>query len=292
MSEAIIAKRFQSKDYTYYPPYNIPNDTIITSNSTYICPFTAYYQVQCLGGGGAGGRRTEGRCLLDQSKWGIEPGSEVDPPDGYIASPVAGSIVLSGGPDCHVGGGGGGSGYISSATILLNQGQQVPVTIGRGGQGDTDYIGNSGGTTSFGTYVAANGGEGGRSYAGHWNDELELSDFTLDYERWSGGPSNWLVGAYYRLRHGPDGGRGGNRGYDGSVFYDNGEPIGGNGSRSVAKGGIIYLDRNNSMVTWTSEGTQTAYGRGGNGDHPDDRYTPAEDGNAGMVIIKFHHLVE
>lgn len=53
-------------------------------------------------------------------------------------------------------GGGGGGGYMNRNTISISPGTSVSVTIGHGGT-----VNNSGGTTSFGTWIAANGGGAG-----------------------------------------------------------------------------------------------------------------------------------
>ena len=52
---------------------------------------------------------------------------------------------------------GGGSGYLNNRRILLNKGDSIYVTIGSGGAGNRNISG-SGGTTSFGSYLSANGG--------------------------------------------------------------------------------------------------------------------------------------
>lgn len=71
-----------------------------------------------------------------------------------------------------VGGAGGGAGEMKTETFIINQHERVHVEIGKGGIGISepsdlliDYIGHmtgkSGGTTSFGNYICANGGLGG-----------------------------------------------------------------------------------------------------------------------------------
>ena len=53
--------------------------------------------------------------------------------------------------------GGGGSGWMNNGEFSIAGGTQIPITIGNGGStGEA-----SGGTTSFGTYLSANGGGGG-----------------------------------------------------------------------------------------------------------------------------------
>lgn len=71
-----------------------------------------------------------------------------------------------------IGGAGGGAGEMKSGNFVINQHERIHVEIGQGGQGISessdrliDYIGHmtgkSGGTTSFGNYICANGGLGG-----------------------------------------------------------------------------------------------------------------------------------
>ena len=58
-------------------------------------------------------------------------------------------------------GSGGGSGWMNFGDIELNYGQIVPITVGAGGS-----AGQSGGSSSFGTYLSANGGETGTNNHG------------------------------------------------------------------------------------------------------------------------------
>ena len=71
-----------------------------------------------------------------------------------------------------IGGAGGGAGEMKSGNFVINQHERIHVEIGQGGQGISessdrliDYIGHmtgkSGGTTSFGNFLCANGGLGG-----------------------------------------------------------------------------------------------------------------------------------
>lgn len=74
-----------------------------------------------------------------------------------------------------VSGGGGGAGYMNFGTFTINEGTRVDVKIGSGGIGcdgispsafANSYIGESGGTTVFGNYIFALGGEGGNGNKG------------------------------------------------------------------------------------------------------------------------------
>ena len=53
--------------------------------------------------------------------------------------------------------GGGGSGWMNNGEFSIAGGTQIPITIGNGGS----LAGQSGGTTTFGTYLSANGGVNG-----------------------------------------------------------------------------------------------------------------------------------
>ena len=59
--------------------------------------------------------------------------------------------------------GGGGSGYVRSGEYSVTLGQSVPVAVGSGGDGSTgiwDQNSKAGGTSSFGAFLSAAGGEG------------------------------------------------------------------------------------------------------------------------------------
>ena len=126
------------------------------------------------------------------------------------------------------GGGGGGGGYAAISTITLPVGNIVPITIGAGGisptvKGDIKL----GGTTSFGTYVSAaggesasgaNGGSGGSGGGGGGGD---------------GGGSGGSGGVY-----GGGGGCTKGAGGNGGV-YGGGGGTGGSNSSGAGKGGTF-----------------------------------------------------
>ena len=66
-----------------------------------------------------------------------------------------------GGRSITLGGTGGGSGWMENGTFELYYGLEIPITIGAGGG-----MGAAGGTTSFGTYLSAVGGEAGTTSSG------------------------------------------------------------------------------------------------------------------------------
>ena len=102
---------------------------------------------------------------------------------------------------------GGAGGYFNNGTIEMNEGEAVYVSIGRGGFNSTGY--RNGGTTSFGTYLSANGGGGGT---------IQRGDVTI------------ILGG--------DGGSGGGASID--ELDLNGPLIGNNMFYYKAKGGIGY----------------------------------------------------
>lgn len=100
-----------------------------TASGTFTAAKAGYYRVLCVGGGGGGC----GRCEI------------------------------------NVGGPGGGSGFVLVRLVQLAQDEAVTVTVGAGGAGAVEAVGvlrtgSAGGSTSFGAYLLANGGRGGRHY--------------------------------------------------------------------------------------------------------------------------------
>ncbi|MBR3600451.1 MAG: hypothetical protein IKL53_11325, partial [Lachnospiraceae bacterium] len=110
---------------------------VFTTNEIFVMPQGVknnQIYVRIFGGGGGG-------CCLDYME-----NYEDDYPDGW--------------------GSGGGGGWMNNGWITLVPGEQVQISIGKGGNGGrytgsyNYYRGNSGGTTTFGTYLSANGGGG------------------------------------------------------------------------------------------------------------------------------------
>ena len=99
-------------------------NSIILTSGTWTVPETGTYKVVCVGGGGNGGSGSG-------SAYGWSSGT---------------LYTATGG-----GGGGGGAGQVITQTLSLTKDQQIAVTIG----------GPGGGETSFGTYITASGGGNG-----------------------------------------------------------------------------------------------------------------------------------
>jgi len=66
----------------------------------------------------------------------------------------------------YVGSGGGGGGYRYRIMALGDLTSTVSVTIGLGGSGGTNANGTNGGSSSFGSYLTAYGGQGGNAFGG------------------------------------------------------------------------------------------------------------------------------
>lgn len=123
-------------------------------------------QVICIGGGGGGG--SAGREASSSSAYEGNPGF-----DAGASTKVSGDYGCGGegayfsGSGAVVYGGNGGSGYLVKKQITLETLEDIIVTIGAGGIGGksgtrSERFTNSteGGSTSFGTYLVAEGGKG------------------------------------------------------------------------------------------------------------------------------------
>ena len=211
MSEAIIAKRGKSNS-------NIPGikqtliTDIITINTTFIVPnaIDNKFHVRIFGGGG-----------------GESYANSINSPSG------------------------GGSGWMNNGEFILNYGTSIAVKIGRGGSRGTTYStnGSSGGTSSFGTYLSANGGEGAMMYKG------------------GNGGAGGGGGSFYKIP--TDGGTGyqfgGGAGYNGGTGGDGGIWGGGGGAGYSFTPSVIDTeeDLNTRLVISGNGGNGGMYGGGG-----------------------------
>ena len=139
---------------------------------------------------------------------------------------------------------GGGGGMMNNGELTLEAGTSIPITIGLGGKaGDSGSpTGSAGGTTSFGTYLAANGGN---AYAGG-----------------SGGGAGNRQTPGYGLQFGGGGGSAINDAKDDGA---NGGKWGGGGMGNpryrIAKGGCLYYD--NGVMQKDSNGDPILSGLAG-----------------------------
>lgn len=188
-----------------------PNRLTLTSAGTLTVP-QGEYEIACIGGGGGGGY--------------------------YRYNMYA------------EGGGGGGGGYVAVGKYSLNG--AYTITIGAGGAGATSSSdsssaikGSNGGTTSFGSILSANGGEGGQNKGGAGGSGggggLGSGGGNASYTGGGGGDSYGYKGTY--------GGRGGSRsenGYAGvelpsnSIFYTEGQSYTQNAGSGHGGGGGGY----------------------------------------------------
>ena len=142
MADAIIFRRRGSGDGGgEYSPPNMSGGTQSNTGNWWTAIFTSngwfkagdaksnQYTVMCFGGGGCGGNR-------DKGSWGY-------PTNGVVWA-------------------GGGGGHMNKSTLTLAKNTNITVTVGAGATFTTttygDYI--QGGTSSFGTYLSAIGGNG------------------------------------------------------------------------------------------------------------------------------------
>lgn len=102
----------------------------------------------------------------------------------------------------YAGGCGGGGGMMNNTELTLEAGTSIPITIGLGGKAGTSSADStSGGTTSFGTYLAANGGKSG------------LNDRSGGGDGGSGGGGGGCISSYGGNGYQFGGGGGSNSGY-------------------------------------------------------------------------------
>lgn len=158
------------------------------------------------------------------------------------------SVRIFGGGGASNGSGGGGGGWMNNADLNIPAGTMVPVTIGAGGSLAYHFYlqGFSGGTTSFGTYLSANGGEfGGNANGGNGGAGGGGPNGGIGYQFGGGGGSNGGNGGMW-------GGGGGATSYAGS-----GGTYGG--------GGGVYGSIYASEAPYYKGGNGGTYGGGGGG---------------------------
>lgn len=151
MGESILVKLAVQDPFAGMP--EIPTNGMYTQNITYTCTYTGNYLITCVGGGGASGAGV----IQNIKSYDVPRAVQED--TGYWQ--VSGKktwLKMN-----NIWGGAGGSGYLNTAVVSLNRGDTVTITIGQGGTPVSGGNGGTGGTTSFGEYVYASGGTGGKS---------------------------------------------------------------------------------------------------------------------------------
>ena len=163
---------------------------------------------------------------------------------------------------------GGGGGWINSNIVELTEGSYISITIGAGGKGNTNFNsyresveGLTGGTSSFGGLLSANGGKGARvsgkgSTCGYVR--VPFPDGPM-IKRWSwstyGGDGASGGGAYTKQIYS----NGTSESHDVYAHAGNGEMYGGGGAYS------LYGELNNYSSSTATGGNGGIYGGGGGG---------------------------
>ena len=131
------------------------------------------------------------------------------------------------------GGYGGGGGWMNNGEFTIAVGSVIPITIGVGGRGER----SSGGTSTFGSYLSANGGTGGDGLNGG-DGGAGGTPCGIGYQFGGGGCSR---GTWYKTGHGGIwGGGGGGCGGDGGIYGGGGAPGGNGGTYGGGGGGGMY----------------------------------------------------
>ena len=162
-------------------------------------------------------------------------------------------IVGGGGGSAGYGESGGGGGF-AEGVFQLASGTSVTVTIGGGGAGVAyNNVGGQGGTTSFGSYISATGGQGANQYVNH-----------------GGGPGGLGAGGQTNLYGGTGTGHlnGGSLGQDGCGGYS-------------YYGGGASVPRSQGA---SASNYSAAIGAGASGNEGTDG-TQGSTGPGGMVIV-------
>ena len=146
------------------------------------------------------------------------------------------AVVGGGGGGCMYGNlrsgtcacGGAAGGNIKIETLTLPKGEEIQIICGAGGKGTEGENGEKGGTTSFGTYISAEGGNGGNYKEGDRKEGYDVAVNGAD-----GGTGGGAAGI--SMDFGGNGGNGGTYGGGGGGYGNKGN--GGNGGTYGGGGG-------------------------------------------------------
>lgn len=212
MSEAIISRRGwgnQVVNYNY-----VYKTTTIVGNENFTMPITKnnLIYVRIFGGGGSGG--------------GINETANIHR--------FSNRRILKAGA-------GGGGGWMNNGEFNIPANTIIPVTIGRGGVPENN-LGSAGGTSSFGTYISANGGEAGGVFnGGNGGSGGGGTGYGGIGYQFGGGGGGWvnarITGDYDTYEYFDLGGNGGIWGGGGSPNGIGGQ-YGGNGGKILSNGNV------------------------------------------------------
>lgn len=157
---------------------------------------------------------------------------------------------------------GGGGGFMNNAELTLEAGTSIPVTIGLGGKaGNTSNgCGQAGGTTSFGTYLAANGANytdyrhGGNGGSGGGGGATGRGGTGYQF---GGGGSAMIFGTF--AGNGGNGGKWGGGGggrihkdrkgvYGGCLYYDNGVMMTNDDLETSSRVNVLYPNPSSGLA--------------------------------------------
>lgn len=258
---------------------------LITENTIFNPSFHGISEGQliyciCIGGGGAGGggNNIVGGNAGEGPKY--SNGSMVN---AYLCGAGGGGFGAGGGggygfnSGVHAGGG-GSSGEMKVAIINIKNNNTIPVTIGTGGKGVLNSAGTNGGSTSFGSYLTANGGiAGGIGYGGNASWAMGNggdADTTYYSQAGGGGGGGYILGQRKYGGHGGDGGYSTLSKGDYTVYRyaGHGNNYSGTGGNSYQEGNVVHPEKSSIY-----SGNFGGNGRG----FPKDEYR----GQGAVVII-------
>jgi len=168
----------------------------------------------------------------------------------------ASSVTVDTNTYSSAGGGGGGGGYVEFVVDLSKFSvKNIPITIGLGGGSVVGNIGNSGGTTYFGSNIYASGGGSGAISTRAQKDYSAGSNSSMIIAGVAGSGFFKETSTAYQLIHIANGTMGG-WGYLGTIGQ-----LGGAGGASMLSGNTNCIGNMGNGI----DGANSGYGAGGSG---------------------------